>query len=130
MLWFIPAAGLAAVGAARGVAQKKAAKSRELNDRLLNAEITRYSPWTGMAPQPVQPAQYDVLGTALQGGLQGAAFGQKVNELGAAKQFQDDYLQMERDRINALRANAFNQNVGPAMQMPAMNYQYNPWVRA
>lgn len=58
--WMIPAA-LMALGIAKGEQDKR----REKKQQLLNSEITRYSPWTDIANQPVQFA--DPSGSAMQG---------------------------------------------------------------
>jgi hypothetical protein len=66
MLWLIPA-GLAAAGAYKG--QQDLEQSNR--DRMAQAEVARWSPWTGMAPQQVSRGA-GVLGGALQGGVAGA----------------------------------------------------------
>ena len=78
--WLIPAAMMAA-GLLKGEQDKK----KEKKQALLNSEITRYSPWTNIAQQPVQFA--DPSGSAMQGlmgGLmmqQGMAGADKQNAL-------------------------------------------------
>jgi hypothetical protein len=62
----------AAVGLARGYADQQ----REKKDRQTQAEIARYSPWTGMGPSPVKPA--DMLGSTMQGAMGGAMMGQAM----------------------------------------------------
>lgn len=54
---------------------------KERRQRLLAAQTAVYSPWTGMAPQPVQEA--DPFGSTLQGVTAGAMYGQmaKQNEM-------------------------------------------------
>lgn len=49
--------------------------------RKLNAEIIRYSPWTGMQAGP-NPQSPNYLGAALSGGLAGAQFGQGLENRG------------------------------------------------
>lgn len=51
-------------------------QQREKKDRAAQAEIARWSPWTGMQAQPVQRA--DMLGSVMQGGTSGAMMGQGV----------------------------------------------------
>lgn len=71
----------AGVGALQG--QQKEKQQKQFNDS--QAEITRYSPWTGMRGQ-VTPTTDNALGGAMQGGLGGALFGQRIASMqGAAK---------------------------------------------
>lgn len=64
------------VGAGLGVGKGLLDQQKEKRDRELQAQIAMWSPWTGMAPQQVQEA--DVLGSAMQGGMSGAALGQNM----------------------------------------------------
>ncbi len=57
-------------------------KPRAERQRKLNAEIIRYSPWTGMAPQQVD--EPDLFGNLLQFGTTGAMLGQGVANAEAA----------------------------------------------
>lgn len=66
----------ALAGAGLGLLKGEADKKREKKERLLNAEIVRYSPWTRLNPEPVQSA--DPMGSILQGGLSGAMMGQGI----------------------------------------------------
>lgn len=77
-------AGLAAGGLAKGLLIDKPKENRQ---RALAAETARYSPWTHMQPQAVQEA--DPFGSALQGGMTGASFGQSVANANSARGFQD-----------------------------------------
>lgn len=65
------AALMAAVGAAKS---EFIDRPREKRQRKANAEIARWSPWTGMAPGAVREA--DPFGSAMQAGLTGAMMGQ------------------------------------------------------
>lgn len=60
------------IGLLRGIGQQGEAKRQ----RLQEAAIAQYSPWTGMSPQRVQNA--DVLGSVMQGGMTGAMVGQGI----------------------------------------------------
>lgn len=70
-------------------------------ERKMAAETMRYSPWTGMTPQPVKEA--DPMGSALQGGMTGAMFGQNMQT-------------------------ANNQNALMKAQMDALNRGQSPWM--
>jgi len=59
-----------AVGARKGEEDK----GREKKQRLLNSEITRYSPWTDIGQEAVQAA--DPTGSMMQGAISGAMMGQ------------------------------------------------------
>lgn len=52
-------------------------------ERQLAATTATLSPWTGM--QPTMPQEADMLGSALQGGMAGAAFGQANPGFNAVK---------------------------------------------
>lgn len=72
-LWAIPV-GMAALGAYKGQQDRAQAKQ----DRLAEAEVARWSPWTGMSPARVgMPA--GELGGAIQGGLAGASLMQSFD---------------------------------------------------
>lgn len=72
-LWAIPV-GMAALGAYKGQQDRAQAKQ----DRLAEAEVARWSPWTGMQPARVgMPA--GELGGAIQGGLAGASLMQSFD---------------------------------------------------
>lgn len=55
-------------------------KNKEKRQRKQEAEIARYSPWTGMQAQRVQEA--DPLGSAMQGAMGGAMLGQGLGGMG------------------------------------------------
>lgn len=74
---FLGLAGLAAGGVKSGIEA-----GNEKKDRQLQAETTRYSPWTGM--QAEAPRRTDFLGNLLQGGLSGAMLGRNINQADAA----------------------------------------------
>lgn len=65
-------AGMAALGLARGMMDQK----RASKERKQEAEIARYSPWTGMQAQRVKDA--DILGSTMQGAMGGAMIGQAM----------------------------------------------------
>lgn len=65
-------------GAGLGIGKGILDQNRERKDRQIAAQTARWSPWTGMAAQPVQRA--DLLGSTIQGGLQGASFGQGLGQ--------------------------------------------------
>jgi len=59
-------------------AQKQAENHKQNN--LLQAELTKYSPWTGMRGQIDTTYQPNMLEAAFQGGVQGAAMGQSLGQ--------------------------------------------------
>lgn len=68
---------LAAIMAGTGLLKSELIdRPREDRQRRLAAETQRYSPWTHLQAGPIQEA--DPFGSALQGGLQGAAMGQNI----------------------------------------------------
>ena len=77
MMWIIPAA-TAAVGAYQGNEKRKQSE----RDAKAQAEVARWSPWTGMSPQHI--AQNDsALGGAFQGAVGGMSLGQSVDAANA-----------------------------------------------
>lgn len=70
-LWAIPAI-MAAAGAIKGAQANSAQKKAEKSNMNANAEVMRYSPWTGMNAQFIQaqPHQSDFM-AGLHGGGQG-----------------------------------------------------------
>ena len=80
---FLPLAIGAGLGLLKGATIDK---SKEKRQRKLQAETTRYSPWTGM--QGEAPKEADMLGSALSYGMTAHQIGQ-----GAKQQaMMDDYL--------------------------------------
>jgi hypothetical protein len=74
--------GLAAIMAAAGLAKSEFVdKPNEMRERKRQAEVMRYSPWTGMSPQAVQSA--DPFAAALQGGMAGGMMGQGMQSADA-----------------------------------------------
>lgn len=108
MIWVIPAA-LAAAGAIKGYADQRAAGKK----RAAEAEIARWSPWTGMAAQRVDDGP-GIIGGAIQGGLQG---------VGAAQAWQNANTGKSPDSTSSGQALATPQTVQP---QPMLN---SPWLR-
>lgn len=74
---------MAGIGALLGLAKSEFLDKNNANtQRKLQAEIARYSPWTGMQASAVDEA--DPLGSAMQGAFAGGSFGQS---LAASNQF-------------------------------------------
>jgi len=73
-------AGLGFLKGQGDVENAKEARKRE-------AEIARWSPWTGLAPQRVEPG--NVMYSAMQGGLTGAQFGKQFGKEKAATALAD-----------------------------------------
>lgn len=80
MLWAIPV-GMAALGAVKGEQDRQQAR----NDRKMEAEIARWSPWTGMQAQRVRDNS-SPLGGALQGGVGGLGIMQAFQNSGMGSQ--------------------------------------------
>ena len=74
MMWVIPAA-TAAIGAYS--AEQK--REQAIKDRQAQAEVARWSPWTGMAPQQVGLGRSTLEG-GIEGGISGAGFAQGLKE--------------------------------------------------
>lgn len=107
-----PMLALAALGAAKGYGDKQ----EEKNDKLAAAEMQRWSPWTGMRPDPIQRTP-GVLGSALQGGVTGAMLGQGMDQ-------QDQYS-------NYLKSQQQAPGMSRAVAAPPGQYYSNsnsPWM--
>lgn len=74
----------------------------EERQRRVQAETTRYSPWTGM--QAAAPKPTDYLGNTMQGAMTGATLGQGMETQAQQKKFQD--AQMARWDSEALAQQA------------------------
>lgn len=98
---------LAAIGAGVGLLKSNADRQRADRQRAVEAEVARYSPWTGFAPQRVQEA--DPLGSIMQGGMTGAMLGQSIAKTNA-------YEKMLQDQ------NAMMMNEGAMASMPVSPY--------
>lgn len=84
---FLPLAIGAGVGLLKGATIDK---NKEKRQRKLQAETTRYSPWTGM--QAEAPKEADLLGSALSYGLTANQIGQGL----AQQNMMQDYLQSQQ----------------------------------
>jgi len=69
--------------------------------RKREAEVARWSPWTGMAPSRVGEA--DPFGSAMQGGFSGAALGQAMDQGDAYKKYLEG-LQAKPEAFAAMPA--------------------------
>lgn len=63
------------IGAGVGVGKGYLDQGRAARQRQTEAEIARWSPWTGIQAQ--RPQEADILGSGLQGAFAGASFGQQ-----------------------------------------------------
>lgn len=81
MAWML---AIPAAMAAMGYMEKKAQREQAGRDRMAEAEIARWSPWTKMQPQRVGSGE-SALGGAVAGGLQGASFMQSMKAAGYGK---------------------------------------------
>jgi len=70
-------------------------RPREDRQRRLAAETQRYSPWTGLQAGHIQEA--DPFGSAIQGGLQGAAFSQNVE----SNKLNNDLMKAQTSNLQA-----------------------------
>ena len=68
-----------AIGAGLGAMQAGEEKKAAKRARKQEAEIAKWSPWTGVAPQRVQEGP-GTMGRAIQGGLSGAMFGSMLGQ--------------------------------------------------
>lgn len=106
-------------GSVLGLAKGEEDKHTEKKQRKLNAEITRYSPWTRIGQQPVRMA--DPTGSLLQGGLSGAMMGQGISNSMAQNKL-----------LEAQAAQAAAGGAGAATYMPGQGMppyaNANPWT--
>jgi len=94
MSFWLPLA-MAGVGAAKGVMDQGDARA----EAKTQAEIARYSPWSGMQPQQVQKG--DPFGAAMQGGMAGMGLSQSMDAAGQANEFQKQQLQLQKQQADA-----------------------------
>ena len=108
-------------------------KWKEDRQRELAASTQRYSPWTGLQAGAIEEA--DPLGQGIQGGLQGAAFGQNMQNAAAAKGLAakvpvdadgvSNSLAPTKANVAAMQAKENSSNVfGDPSQIP---YNQNMW---
>lgn len=73
-------------------------KPREQRQRKMEAEIQRWSPWTGMGAKPVQQA--DPFASAMQGGMSGAMLGGALqNSAGPAAAAETNSMAAASDQV-------------------------------
>ena len=105
--------GLAAGGALANTYSQQQAYDQK---KKIAAATQRYSPWTGMkADTPVQPS---MVGSAFQGGAQGAMLGQGINNAAASQQLADQQAKW-------LQQNPYNYGTGASAAMGTG--ASNPW---
>jgi hypothetical protein len=90
---------------------------RVSREREYQANVARYSPWTGMRPSYVAGA--DTLGNAMQGGISGYMFGQALDNKASDDLLKNEQMKMMQDKNNSLLQQML-QN-GTATQLPAAN---------
>jgi hypothetical protein len=72
----LPAVAIAAlVGTALGALKGSEDRKSAAQQRKVNAEMMRNSPWTGMQPSSTYVQDPSMMGSMVQGGLSGATFG-------------------------------------------------------
>lgn len=100
-------------------------RPREDRQRQMQAEIARYSPWSGMQANPGAISEADPFGSALQGGMTGAAFGQNMDSAAAA-----DKTAAANAKLTDAQTNAFNTQNDYYQQKLAQNggQQQSPWM--
>ena len=113
-MWPLILAG-AGLGAVRSMQQEQQAKQ----DRKREAEIARWSPWSGMQAQRVGTPDY--MDNIMQGGLTGAMMGQAMKRGKTADPTSSD---MAGEAGMAGDPNAVNYN---GSNPNAMSPYYNPW---
>lgn len=79
-----------AIGAGLGALKSMSAQQQADAERKRQAEVTRYSPWTGMTGHSVQDANF--FGDVASGGASGAMLGQAAEGQAAQQDFQNKYL--------------------------------------
>ena len=81
-------------------------KPKEQRDRQTQAEIARYSPWSGMKPESVQSAS--MFGDVMQGGTMGMGMGQNLDAASgqqAMQQKQGGLIDAQTNYYNELAKN-------------------------
>lgn len=123
--------GAMAAGAGLGAAKYYLNdKDQEKRDRQQQAEIARYSPWTGMKPESVQSAS--LFNDALQGGTMGMGMGQSMDAANAQEAMnakQGGLIDAQSNYYNSL---AGGQQSGYAKAQPqgsAGAMGTNPWMK-
>lgn len=75
--------GVAGAGMALGALENNEEQKQHSRMQRAQAEMTRYSPWTGMQGQILTPPK-SIFGSMLQGGATGAMIGQGLAKGGGA----------------------------------------------
>ncbi len=94
MSFWLPLAG-AALGAVKANADQGDIRAQQKTQ----AEIARYSPWTGIKPTSI--ANSDPLGAAMQGGMSGVALGQNMDAASSQNEFQKQQLALQQQQANS-----------------------------
>lgn len=104
--------GALAAGAGLGVAKHYLAdKPAAERNRATQAEVARYSPWTGMKPTPVEDPS--LFNSALQGGTMGASLGQGMDAADA-----QEAMQAQQGGLVDAQTNYYNSMAGPKYATP------------
>lgn len=89
---------LAIGGGVLGLLKAYRDQENEKGARELASVTARYSPWTGMRPQPVKTADY--FGSIAEGALGGASLGQNVDQVDAYQQNMAADTDLKRQRAS------------------------------
>lgn len=120
MLWLPLMAGAGLLG---GMMKHGHDQAVENSDRNLAAATARYSPWTGMTPQPVRHAG-SMFGDALQGATSFGMMGQGLDSMAGGKPAMPGVLP---DAQNNVMDGASHMQ-GSAGYGDMSQYGSNPWV--
>ncbi len=120
---------LGILGGILGLGKGVGDTTQQDRDATLAAATARYSPWTGMKPQPVKKAS--VIGDILSGGLSGAAFGQALQTLGLADEAKNGLnlgLQAPKGANLLAASPATASFVGAGIPTVGSGLGGNPWL--
>lgn len=122
---------LAGLGLAAGAGKSVLDQAAEKKQRQLQAETTRYSPWTGM--QAEAPKRTDWLGNMLQGGLGGGMMGMNIDKVMGPSTTSGMGPVADGDSYGAFlqEQNGGAQGVGPVANgnLYSAMLQKSPWYR-
>lgn len=97
-------------------------RPKEDRQRKLSSATQRYSPWTGLKADPVQEA--DPFGSAMQGGVQGFAMGQNMQNHQASQ----DLMKSQSDYFKSRTSpNSGMMGISSAEDPVGYYSQKNPW---
>lgn len=120
----LPLLALMGIGAGMGMLKNQEKKRQFDEQKRIQAETTRMSPWTGMSASA--PEQYSSTGNVLEGAMGGLSMHQNMGRAAKQDELMDAYLANLKNQNTGLMPMQSAWNYSPSMQQQPYTFG-NPW---